>query len=375
MKKQYYIPILILRNVKQIGRRIYLPFKLLFSGFINSSSYYPETPRKNKTKIFFELLHTIFSKAEINKNYFCYGLDRIGTDPNDFILEREALWNLYVKNTFLSTYDYKVLLRDKHVFSNYLHGIGHKTPLEFDSTSFLCRLKEKNTDFIKEIENKTFFLKPKMGECGGGIFKINIPQLINNQQTTPPYYQDDAIIHSNLIKSIIKQLETIIDKEYIVQEEIQQHEELKKLHPNSLNTIRLATIHSHNQYQVLAACLRIGIDDNIVDNWASGGIAIGIDIHTGKILEYGFYKPGHGTKATEHPNSKIVFKDFQIPYWQEAVNAALELHKHFNIENIGWDIAITPDGPIFVEGNDNHEFGFLQTMNGGLRKKIHEITK
>jgi hypothetical protein len=42
---------------------------------------------------------------------------------------------------------------------------------------------------------------------------------------------------------------------------------------------------------------------------------------------------------------------------------------------IGWDIAITPDGPVFIEGNDNPEISGLQTVNGGLKGVLKKILK
>ena len=40
-------------------------------------------------------------------------------------------------------------------------------------------------------------------------------------------------------------------------------------------------------------------------------------------------------------------------------------HKHlYNIRSIGWDSAITPEGPVFIEGNDNWEIQSIHHRRG-----------
>jgi glutathione synthase/RimK-type ligase-like ATP-grasp enzyme len=55
---------------------------------------------------------------------------------------------------------------------------------------------------------------------------------------------------------------------------------------------------------------------------------------------------------------------------------AEKLHEKLSsIRVIGWDIAITSDGPVFIEGNDNAEISGLQTVNGGLKQTIQGLLK
>ena len=58
------------------------------------------------------------------------------------------------------------------------------------------------------------------------------------------------------------------------------------------------------------------------------------------------------------------------------VSLAEKLHEKLSsIRVIGWDIAITSDGPVFIEGNDNPEISGLQTVNGGLKQTILGLLK
>lgn len=47
---------------------------------------------------------------------------------------------------------------------------------------------------------------------------------------------------------------------------------------------------------------------------------------------------------------------------------ALELHtKMYRCHSVGWDIAITEKGPVFIEGNGLWEISLLQAVHGGLK--------
>ena len=72
----------------------------------------------------------------------------------------------------------------------------------------------------------------------------------------------------------------------------------------------------------------------------------------------------------------VPFSEVMLPFIQEAVQQAKTLHARLSsIRLIGWDIAITERGPVFIEGNDNPEISGLQTVNGGLKARIQELLK
>ena len=83
----------------------------------------------------------------------------------------------------------------------------------------------------------------------------------------------------------------------------------------------------------MPSVLRIGTNGNIVDNTSQGGIAIGFDLNTGVLNEYGLQKPQFGLKLDTHPNSNIKFSDFQIPYIQEAIDKAKYFHSFLDLHS------------------------------------------
>lgn len=48
------------------------------------------------------------------------------------------------------------------------------------------------------------------------------------------------------------------------------------------------------------------------------------------------------------------------------------MHSFLDLDSIGWDAAITEEGPIYVEGNDNWDIVLVQAVTSGLRDRFYE---
>jgi hypothetical protein len=152
-----------------------------------------------------------------------------------------------------------------------------------------------------------------------------------------------------------------LDGMYLLQERIQQHPKLSILHPHSINTIRIVTFNNGGNVQVFFAALRIGAEGRSMDNGDCGGIQAGIDLTSGQVCTEAICKSGHGGQVQQHPDTKVPLYGFEIPYFHDAVQLATDLHGYlYGIHSIGWDIAITPAGPIIIEGND--DWGGIRPM-------------
>lgn len=135
----------------------------------------------------------------------------------------------------------------------------------------------------------------------------------------------------------------------IVQHVIKQHPKMAELHPESVNTIRIATMLYKGEASVLSAVVRIGVDNSRLDNSHQGGIAVGID-ENGHLRQYGYDQ--HANRSEVHPQG-FVFKNGIIPNYDKVVEKVLAVQKQFpHYKIINWDICIDEDGePLFIEFN------------------------
>ena len=163
---------------------------------------------------------------------------------------------------------------------------------------------------------------------------------------------------------------------FILQDKIRQHPDMNRLNPSSVNTIRMVTIRGENGPYLWNTFCRIGTaKSKFVDNISSGGIAVGAD-EQGKLMKFGFFLPGYGTKVTEHPDSGVAFEPFEIPRFKEAMDLVLFLHrKMYMFHSIGWDVVITETGVTILEANDNWGGDINQACFGGLRSEWEKSLK
>ena len=96
---------------------------------------------------------------------------------------------------------------------------------------------------------------------------------------------------------------------------------------------------------------------NSADNFRfgrKGNLIAELSLEHGTILQaVTGHESGLALKAMEsHPTSGHRLIGFQIPHWQELCRMVVEAaRKLMPIRTIGWDIAVTPDGPVVIDAN------------------------
>lgn len=188
----------------------------------------------------------------------------------------------------------------------------------------------KYDDFLNFIKNKKeIFCKPLDLSCGKGIEKINT----DNKNPKDLY---DYLIKKNL---------------FLIEEVAIQHNKLNELHPNSINTIRLITINNGINTTVVTGFLRIGNNNNFVDNFNNGGLTSKIDINSGTIYVPAIDKKGN--LYNKHPltNTKIV--GFTIPMWNEVKKICIKAASVIpEVGYVAWDVCVGNEKPFLIEGNE-----------------------
>ncbi|MBQ6171564.1 MAG: hypothetical protein IJK34_02895 [Clostridia bacterium] len=185
-------------------------------------------------------------------------------------------------------------------------------------------------EFQKWLEGKDVIVaKPLDGSSGRGVKKIR-----------PEKYRNDPDFYDELKA----------DGTGIVEECVIQHEAINKINPSSVNTVRIVTLNGPKKNGIVYACIRIGQNGTDMDNVDCGGMACRIDLESGVISTPGADKQGNVYEC--HPESGVKLKGFTIPFFAEAKDMCLEAAKVVpQMRYIAWDVAITPDGPVFIEGN------------------------
>ena len=315
-----------------------------------------------------EAIH-VLKYGEINRFYQLYGFDVIGfRNSRDYIdyrsfMKRRNRLNLLPMN-------YSCILRDKSLFSVVATSYGFPcikelgTYLATDNKVIPANIKCFEGGGILYLlrDNSELFFKPNDAECGEGVFCLSYR---NNS-----YFYDDVPIAMDDLQTKLSEKKG----NFLIQTRLVQHTEMNRMYAHSVNTLRIVSVYNRSteSVEILHTLLRVGTHGNIVDNWARGGLIIAVD-SDGRLGEYGFYKPKFGGKTKAHPDSHIEFSSFIVPYFHKALQMAKAFHRMLpGIHSIGWDVAIAPDGPIFIEGNDNWEISMHQVF-AGLKQEFDRL--
>ena len=276
-----------------------------------------------------------YVKRDMIKNFVKYGIGYTDYLKGDYInLTKEQ------KKTYVTTKSYYKLLRylnnpkydatmsDKIVFNRIFSEFLGREWIDIRNTSL--------DDFKKFIKNKkTIFAKPPTDFGGHGIKKIEVKDIKNLEE----------------LKN-----ELLSKKLYLVEDAIIQHKELDKLNPYAVNSFRVVTLVKDGKSYILANALRINVDD---------GIAIGCQDAYMRLDESGKVCSRVVDDVVnvyeEHPMAKIKFSTVKVPFVKESFEMALKAALVVpEMRYVGWDIAITPNGPVIMEGNEYPSYGLVQ---------------
>ena len=356
----------------------------IFKGF-NSPSYCEDKDKiKSKTSQFIDYLYLFFVLKILPSNYHLYCFDT--KDRKQFKEYMGDTWeDPFTRKGITSLWKSGMMIRDKLIFKCICEYHNIPVPRNYGiyRNGVFYGQGTDLKDLMLNNNLEKIVLKPILGLSGVGI------QFISR-------YNLDS--HETLVKAA--------KEEYIVEEVIEQHPELEKINPHSVNTVRVITfLCPDGTVEFLATALKTSQSTVPVDNIGVGGIAIGINTETGKLKKEGFVKffaPNEvldrkmtideetikqiiksvkkmellypGKILIKHPITQTEFLNLQIPYWDELKEIAIKAQKVFcHGKTIAWDIAITPKSPVIIEGNEGWSTGFQSVAGGFLNAKNRRL--
>jgi hypothetical protein len=303
--------------------------------------------------------------GKVGGDFFTYGLEREGRgEVADYLpysqfraIRDRSNRDLMGRDDF----NYACLTEDKFIFGQLLGSLGYPTPrnLAFLSARGVEWLNPKrpavpvetlwSSDVVLDA-----FCKPVAGIHGDGAFPLHV---------------SGGVVRTGIQGLTPQDLKARLVTRHILQERLAQHPAMASLHPDSINTLRLVTVATGEGATPLTAALRMGSGGSVVDNWAHGGIMVRIDLMTGRPVGPALFKKTPRS-LTHHPDGGVEFGAFTIPFFHAAVALACRLQADlYGFHSVGWDIAITPDGPSFLEGNDNWGGSFAMTHDPGFTRR------
>lgn len=330
-----------------------LPFSKGLNKKINSvlKTYLPAAALKDKKRIDHIKKDMLFSRAFYEINFVQYFLFDFETKNNkgrrEFVGDHEKA--RYTDDLHNSSDIYKIF-RSKYNAYQKFKPFYKRDMVQFTASSGKEEFLEfaaKHPRFIHKIDDEAL---------GNGINIIDF-----NKSGEAPEAAFKRITADNRV--------------HLAEELIVQVPELAAVHPDSVNTVRFATYLKNGKVTHMFSFLRMGAGGSIIDNATVGGISAAIDLKTGIITSQGCREDM--TRYLKHPDTGVQIIGMQIPRWSELLELVDKLARVVPEQKyVGWDLALTKDGWVMVEGNDSAMMTAIQMCEKkGLRKTFDSAFK
>ncbi|TLP70593.1 sugar-transfer associated ATP-grasp domain-containing protein [Maribacter sp. ACAM166] len=260
----------------------------------------------------------------------------------------EDIFFSYIENTLNDTEYYA--LQDKNLLNKLFKDFNQPKTIVQNINGFF----KINGTFVTEEEAietilgyASVIVKSTLHTYGGkSVIKVDI---LGNQHTCSQQY--------------FKQLFLGYEKNFIVQEVVDQSETMMKLNPTSLNTIRICTYLRESSVVILFAIVRFGSKGNFLDSVTGGGF-------------YRVVNDNGSLKETQYSiniiddsyNKTSSIDNFLIPNYDEIKSMVRRMHKEVPyFKMISWDIALDKKNkPVLIEYNIFGQSIVFQATNGPL---------
>ena len=268
--------------------------------------------------------------------------------------------DMYKAQRFWNPSPHRSILSDKRRFSKHFSGLMDGRRFHFERPKDLGGLEA----WIRETNSKELISKPAQGQAGRGVLvhRVSFERGAMLLDGTP-----------NLERAL-----TGLTLPRLFEPRLENHPSINEVHSGSLNTVRVLTFReSGGRPHVFAARIRFGCG-TATDNMAAGGLAAPVSLSSGTVSQVAVSTGLAGPEEhSRHPLTNVEIVGLKVPHWQailELAKAAAE--RTPQTRSVGWDIAVTPQRPVLLEGNHNWcKILWQVPVNQGLRSEVEEMLR
>lgn len=154
----------------------------------------------------------------------------------------------------------------------------------------------------------------------------------------------------------------------VIQKRLPTHQALAAMSPGALPTLRVVTcLNEQGVPEICDMALRLSAGGpRPVDNFNAGNLVLAVDGagRCGPAWRSGGKRPP--SRHSHHPTTGVPIEDILLPDHAAAQALAIRAHERFRdgFTLIGWDIGLTAQGPVLIEGNWNPGTDIVQLVSG-----------
>lgn len=199
--------------------------------------------------------------------------------------------------------------------------------------------------------------KPSYRSKGQGVERF--------RRTAGGWKRDDASLDEVVVAA---HLRAVREAGGVVQRRLPTHQALEDVSPGALPTLRVVTcLDEQGEPEACETALRLSAGGpRPVDNFNAGNLVLPVDGRGRCGPAWLGGGEGAATRHAAHPATGAPIAGRIMPDHDASLALALSAHRHFRegFTVIGWDIGLTAEGPVLVEGNWNPGTDIVQLVQG-----------
>lgn len=335
-------------------------FRQIYRYSIGRTKHYYDGERKIWLHIAIDLIYLLLREQEFCYLYYALGYDQKGKTAHNYIGKKRIFRvknreEKLLKEKLGTNLSYDVITKDKFYAGSIC--IANGLPAIEDLALVVngdLQVKGRGLCKFGEILSlgSQLVIKNTILEASTGVVFLD---LIGNGI----YLNGKEVMMSELQDKVAKGA-------WVVQKEYLSHQSIASVNASALNIMRVTTIYNGKDVKIVGGFQAFATGNAKTDSWSEGSIYVGVDFERGCLHKHGFRSPYHEGLGLEpkHPDSRIVFEDFAIPYIEEIKGLVTSAHRLFFTNYLlGWDIAITDNGPMIVEINEKPGMNVMQCVS------------
>lgn len=229
--------------------------------------------------------------------------------------------------------------------------------------------------FLGTVPARDLFFKPASGNIGHGIrfVKVISSERLevrgDGEMSSEQFFESLAGSHHG---------REGVNDVYLVEERLIQHSWLDRFTTDCAQTMRVVLyITQTGQFEVLMSILKIGVSGKFVDNVGTTGLAAPV-FEQGRLGRAGQPRNGVVHRFDNHPETSARITGEVVPFYDDVIDMAKKAHSLIpQLRSLGWDIAITNDGPVVLEANTywSHLLQFVADRGAATPRLMAELNQ
>lgn len=317
---------------------------------------------------FLKLKKKIAISKEEYLNYCFYNADSSFKETFLSISSAWKLWHL------LNPIEYACIARDKYISHCMLKKVNIPTSelylyynpqLTYNTDNVACNYNGV-VELLRKKQVKQCVIKLSQDSAHGeGVIVCHAVEFHDKKCLLKRY--DGSYLD---LKTVLKNAPLLFESL------VKQNNQFSAFNSSSVNTIRMMTaLYPNNKVRLIAAFIKIGRDGSDVDNAGAGGnVDVAIDINSGKLYNAIEFNSWHNiVKIDKHPDTGSQIEGESISNWEEIVGKVCDYQARMpQLKIIGWDVAITEEGPVIIEINNWWDTTGQLFIKRGWKKEVED---